>query len=938
MHKPVSLIRIYLFSLLLVILLFFPLLGFFWINQEVKAFRIKSNEIRAEYINSGKETIKSEVDNAVAYIHFIRGMAEKNLRRKVREKTLYGVALLNGLYQGNKEKMSLSEMKVLAHDVLSSLSWDNGRGYFFAEDLQGNEIINPNNPELENTNILNLQDSKGTYLVREIIQIAESGDGEGFVSYFWNKPGYPDKFLDKISYVKLFEPFGWVIGNGKYLDDEEILMKQETLKSLEKFYFTESGVFFGGDWSGGNLFESPEGLDTYRSSKEIDSSLVNQFISVAREGSGFIESDVKSHSSDKGYTHKSISYISGISEWELYIGSAIDLGEIEKLIDLEQSELKVRIRDRILGIMVYIAVFILLSALIVLYVSRRVKNNLKVFKDFFYHAAHNLTVIDTGKLFFRESVILANSANHMIAERQKDLNKLIESEKKLYQILEAINIPLAIGKDGSTEYLNRCFMGTFGYTLEDMPDLERMWEIAYPDPEYRKEVQESWNRAIEATEGFTKPFPKQYCRVRCRNGENRDVEIDFSQVGEQTLTTFRDLTVHNKREAEKKVLEEKLLRAQKMEVLGLMAGGVAHDLNNILSGIVGYPDLIMMSIDKDHEISPYVDAIKKSGLRAADVVADLLTIARGAASTKKLCSLNTIIDQYLESPEYKKLESRTGNIKLIRKYDPDLLNISCSEIHIKKCIMNLVMNSFEAMKDGGELTITTRNNYLDIPFTMGQYLDRGEYVMVSVQDTGHGITEEDQSRIFEPFYTKKVMGLSGTGLGLSVVWSTVQDHHGGIVLKSSAEGTVFELYFPVDRSGNIEEIESGEMSDYMGKGETVLIIDDEYLQQEIASGMVNYLGYRSAVVGSGEDALRWLESHRADILVLDMIMPSGMSGYQTYKKILRLYPEQKAIIASGYAQTMEVENTIKLGAGRFIRKPYTIEVLGKALCHELRKQ
>ncbi|MCF6335808.1 MAG: response regulator, partial [Spirochaetales bacterium] len=372
--------------------------------------------------------------------------------------------------------------------------------------------------------------------------------------------------------------------------------------------------------------------------------------------------------------------------------------------------------------------------------------------------------------------------------------------------------------------------------------------------------------------------------------------------------------------------------------LGLMAGGVAHDLNNILSGIVGYPDLIMMSIDKDHEIVPYVDAIKKSGLRAADVVADLLTIARGAASTKKLCLLNIIIDQYLESPEYKTLESKMENINLIRKYDPGLLNFSCSEIHIKKCIMNLIMNSIEAMPDGGDLLITTKNCYVDTPFTIGQYMEKGEYVVMSVKDSGHGITEEDKARIFEPFYTKKVMGLSGTGLGLSVVWSTVQDHNGGIVLKSSDKGTLFELYFPADRSNEVIELESSEMSNYMGKGETVLIIDDEPLQQEIASGMVNCLGYRSASVGSGKEALGWLESNKADILILDMIMPSGMSGFHTYKEIIRNYSEQKAIIASGYAQTMDVENTIKLGAGRFIRKPYTIEVLGKALYHELRKK
>jgi len=369
-----------------------------------------------------------------------------------------------------------------------------------------------------------------------------------------------------------------------------------------------------------------------------------------------------------------------------------------------------------------------------------------------------------------------------------------------------------------------------------------------------------------------------------------------------------------------------------------MAGGVAHDLNNILSGIVGYPDLIKMSLDEDSEIIPYAEAIKKSGLRAADVVADLLTIARGVASTRKPCTLNKIIDQYFDSPEFEKLKLQMEKIILIKKLDKNILNISCSEIHIKKCVMNLVMNAVEAMENIGELTISTRNQYVDTPFSMGQYIEKGEYTVLSVKDTGHGIPDEDRERIFDPFYTKKVMGMSGTGLGLSVVWNTVQDHHGGIIVTSSEKGTIFDLYFPADRSDFIEDFQDDDVVDTMGKGESVLIIDDESLQQEIASGMLTFLGYKTSYVSSGQEAIDWLETNSVDILLLDMIMPSGLSGLQTYIEILKKYPNQKAIIASGYSQNKDVESTLKLGAGRFIKKPYTMEILGKAMKHELKKR
>ena len=248
------------------------------------------------------------------------------------------------------------------------------------------------------------------------------------------------------------------------------------------------------------------------------------------------------------------------------------------------------------------------------------------------------------------------------------------------------------------------------------------------------------------------------------------------------------------------------------------------------------------------------------------------------------------------------------------------------------------MNAVEAMENSGDLTISTRNQYVDTPFSMGQYLEKGEYTVLSVKDTGHGIADEDRERIFDPFYTKKVMGMNGTGLGLSVVWNTVQDHNGGIIVSSTESGTTFELFFPVDRSIISEDLQSTEVENHMGSGEMVLIIDDESLQQEIAAGMLTFLGYWTHSVSSGKEAIQWLESNTVDILLLDMIMPSGLSGLETYKEILRIHPGQKAIIASGYSQNKEVESTLKLGAGRFIKKPYTMDLLGKAMKYELKKK
>jgi len=594
------------------------------------------------------------------------------------------------------------------------------------------------------------------------------------------------------------------------------------------------------------------------------------------------------------------------------------------------------VHEFLLIVLTFILIFIFIFILI--FTLKKLSKNLDIFRDFFKTAAKDPTLIDLDLISFNETRKIAESANAMIHDRQIVMDKLLESEKRFFQIIEAVNIPMAIGKDGNAEFLNKSFNDIFGFTLEDMPTIEKMWELSYPDPVYREKSQKEWNSAIEDFSKGIGPFNKQFCTVRCKNGEDKDVEIDYSPVGERGLTTFRDLTAYNKREAENALLEKKLLRSQKMEAIGLMAGGVAHDLNNILSGIVGYPDLILMDLPEDSEIIPYVEAIKKSGLRAADVVADLLTIARGIASIRKPCRLNDVIDEYLESPEFEKLKSNMDNIKIVKNFDNDLLNISCSKVHIKKSIMNLVMNAVEAMNLNGVLSISTKNQYVDTPFYMGQYIEIGEYVVLSVKDTGHGIKKEDRERIFDPFYTKKVMGLSGTGLGLTVVWNTVKDHGGAVILETSEEGSSFNLYFPVFRGKIREELQTEELIDINGSGETVLVIDDEPVQKEIATGMLKILGYKPYYVSSGKEAIIWLESNKVDIILLDMIMPSGLNGLQTYRKIVEINPGQKAVIASGYSQNKDVEKTLQLGAGRFIKKPYTIEVLGKAMKHELKKK
>jgi CheY-like chemotaxis protein len=240
------------------------------------------------------------------------------------------------------------------------------------------------------------------------------------------------------------------------------------------------------------------------------------------------------------------------------------------------------------------------------------------------------------------------------------------------------------------------------------------------------------------------------------------------------------------------------------------------------------------------------------------------------------------------------------------------------------------------MAKGGLVTVKTANQYLDKPIQGYDHIREGDYVVLSVTDTGEGIHPADLNRIFEPFYTKKIMGRSGTGLGLAVVWGTVKDHHGYINVESEAgRGSAFTLYFPVTREETAAEDAAVPISEYMGKGESILVVDDVKEQRELAAGMLASLNYDSAVVASGEAAIEYLREHQVDLLVLDMIMEPGMDGLDTYRAVLAIRPQQKAIIVSGFSESERVRAARDLGAGAYVRKPYIKEKLGMAVRSEL---
>ncbi len=527
-----------------------------------------------------------------------------------------------------------------------------------------------------------------------------------------------------------------------------------------------------------------------------------------------------------------------------------------------------------------------------------------------------------------------------LKKRMEMEERLSKSELNLQMILEKTPVGIAVTNEyNNPAFINSKFTETFGYCLDDVKTLEIWEKQAYPEKEYRQFISKAWQNGIKKSKKDKIAVNMKGVKIKCKNGETKIVEVTVYAIEGKTISVFVDETEKVLTAEKNKVLKEQLARSKKMEALGLLASGVAHDLNNILSGVVTLPEIIINRLGTDNPCTQKLQLIQKSGEKAAAVVTDLLTIARGVASKKEVIAIDSIVLDYLDSPEFEKLKKNYPNVRLKTNLTVKDKYIWGSDIHIRKSLMNLVTNAFETLEEQGTVTINTKTKHFESDFLGYQTIPKGDYIVLEVTDTGKGMTKEVMERIFEPFFTRKQMGMSGTGLGLAIVWNTMQNHNGYINLKSTIGiGTSFELYFPLSHKVLKETNRQSDLSNLKGNKETILIVDDEEIQRTIAMEILSDLNYKPIAVSSGEEAVNKVKKAKFDLILLDMIMPNGISGKITYEKINEISPKQKAIVITGLSSSEDAEATLKMGASSLLTKPYSMRELALAVKNALEKE
>lgn len=405
------------------------------------------------------------------------------------------------------------------------------------------------------------------------------------------------------------------------------------------------------------------------------------------------------------------------------------------------------------------------------------------------------------------------------------------------------------------------------------------------------------------------------------------------------LVRDRMLSKIKRMEEEKARLVELSQRDKRMKTVGMMAGGVAHDLNNVLSGVTTYPEMLLLNMDKDDPMYEPLSIILRSGQKAAEIVKDLSTLSKGSVSRDHIVDVNYLIREFIGSQTLIDHLPRHKYIKVVPIYSDKPVYIKGSETHIYKIIMNLTINAINSIEeDVGLVRIVTDIVTLSTP--LDKYVDvrKGEYVKISVEDTGRGISKEDLDHIFEPFYTKNMLGIegSGTGLGLTIVWAAVHEHGGYISVESDNTGSTFNIYLPLDKDAYVKKAPVTEIKKHLGDKEKILVVDDNKIQLRILSTLLKTLNYDVTTANNGEEAVGILKSGKEfDLIILDVLMPPGMNGCDTFREIKKINPNQKAIITSGYIDSSKVKSAMKLGIRYFIHKPYTINEISEKISKTL---
>ncbi len=911
--QPLS--RVLLTNLLLGTTLACVLLGCLWVGRETIRFNADVAVLRGRMLDARKDEMREKVDSAVAYLEFMRSQTDARTRLILRERVQEAHALATHLHSSYQASVSRPELEAIIREALRPIRFNEGRGYYFATRLDGLEQLCASCSDLEGQNLLDLRDAHGAPVIRDMISLVRE-KGEGFYTYTWSKPEAAGREHVKISYIKRFEPFDWFIGAGEYLEDIEGDLQREALNWIRSIRYDRDGYVFAGNWDGVSLSGPAVGKNMLEVTDAGGKKIVREMIGISRIGGGFLE-----YSMPRLDGHRpapKISYTRGVPAWQWYIGTGQYIDDIEQEIAAQRKAAMTSLGWNIAAICLVLVLLWLGMYGLAVRMNTRTQSMVEVLLSLFNRKAADQDEIGLEPLTISEFRDLAGAANQMIARQQEAERSLRESQHFLQTLIENSGAVIFVkDREGVYQLVNQKFLEVTGLGRESVLG-KTDWQLFPLDAE-------AFDRTF-ATVLHTGAMCKAEETLHTPDGERSFLGIQFplfddagSVSGVCGMTT--EITEIRQAQREKEHLQEKLIQAQKMESIGRLAGGVAHDFNNMLSVILGHAELALQETEPEGKLHASLRRIREAAERSADLTRQLLAFARKQTTAPRVLDLSVTVAGLL-----KMLRRLIGEgVELVWQPGSGPVPVRMDPSQIDQILVNLCINARDAIGGAGRVTITTATQQLGESSRDTHPEARpGEYAVLSVSDDGCGMDEETLPHLFEPFFTTKAVG-QGTGLGLATVYGIVQQNGGFITVASElGAGTTLRIFIPLWQ-GEMENLGDGAAEPKAPRGnETILLVEDEPMILDLARVMLAQLGYRVLAAPTPREAIRLAREHAGELhlVVTDVVMPE-MNGRDLAEGLLVLYPGLKALFMSGYTADVIAHHGVLDKGMHFIQKPFT---------------